>query len=116
MKLSKIIILGSMVHVMILLVACGFSDTRRGYSLGKEQIVNILVDLQVVKAAAFKYPEEMRDSISEVFLAQVYTIHDVDRFEFERNVRRLEKDAEYYKEISEEVYQKLVAMNNLKEE
>lgn len=90
--------------ILVLYSGCAESSkTRAGYRLDKEELIELIIDHQVAKAAAYKYPLDLRDSISQVYHEQIFTIHGLDRYDFEHDIQKLEKDPDYYKEIYDEV-------------
>jgi hypothetical protein len=101
--------------LFILIFSCSGDRTGKGYNLKKDKLVEMILDHQIAKAAAYKYPVELRDSISEVYYSQLYTIHGVDQFTFEQDIKRLENDPDYYKEIYDEVHKKIQSINPFNE-
>lgn len=93
--------------VTFTVLACSDQNKQRGYKIEKEKLIEIIIDHQVAKAAAFKYPVNLRDSISKVYYQQIYTIHDVDQYVFEHDLNKLESDPAYYKEIYDAVNHKI---------
>ena len=100
-----------LVGTLVVFLSCN-TGKGKGYSLEKEQMIEIIVDFQIAKAAVLKYPASNRDSMSKVYFDQIYAIHEVDRFEFEQNINKLEKDPEYYKVIYDEVYERLESIRS----
>jgi hypothetical protein len=88
------------------------SNSKAGYRLKKEELIDLIIDHQVAKAATYKYPMELRDSINAVYLEQIFTIHQLDRFDFEHDLQKLEKDPDYYKEIYDEVNLRIRALRD----
>jgi len=90
-----------------ILISCSSSSRKDGYKIGEAQLIEIIIDYQIAKAASYKYPINQRDSVSNMFLDQIYEIYAIDKYDFEHDLLKLESDPDYYKEIYDKVAIKL---------
>lgn len=103
---------------LLLLMSCQTSTQRHGYRVETGKMIDMIIDFQVAKAATFKYPIEQRDSVMLAYQEQIFVIHGVDPFDFEHDMKKLENNPEYFKEIYDQVKQRMDQMNasSLKED
>jgi len=76
----------------------------------EDKLIEIILDIQIAKAAVYKYPVQERDSISDLYHSQIYTIYGIDKYELEHDLNVLEKDPTRYKSIIDKVDAKLEAI------
>ena len=86
---------------------CSKDINKKGYRLSEEELVAVILDIQVAKAATFRYPVEQRDSVNKMFRKQLFAIHQIDPYQFEHDLRKLETNPPYYRKIFDQVDQEL---------
>ena len=87
-------------------IACSPS-IKSGYKIKEATLIEVIIDFEFAKAATFKYPEMDRDSISELYHEQIYQIYGINKYDFQHDIQRLEKDPVYYKVIIDKVHARM---------
>jgi hypothetical protein len=100
LSIPKIILV---ICVGMALLSCQSRTAKAGYRIEQDKLIEMIIDYQVAKAATFKYPVDMRDSMMKVYEQQIFEIHGVDPYAFEHDMNKLESEPEYFKEIYDQV-------------
>ena len=83
------------------------SENKSNLILKEDRLIEVITDIQIAKAAIYKYPLNLRDSISIIYYSQIYKIHGIDEFELEHDLNELEKNPTKYKVLVDSVSQNL---------
>lgn len=103
--LKFVLLLGFM--GMIISSGCSKELKKKGYRLSEEELVAVILDIQIAKAATFRYPVAQRDSVNKLFHDQLFSIHQIDPYQFEHDLRQLESNPAYYRKIYDKVNQEI---------
>ena len=104
MRISKIIY-----FLIILLVSCNPKDKEKPNVLSREQMVDILIDIQLVEAklAYEKISTISFEQISTKYYESVFSKYNISKEEFEESMFYYEKDIEELDNIYTDVITKL---------
>ncbi len=73
----------------------------------REQLIDMIIDLQTIKEVVSLYPHEMKDSVNLVLLDRFYEMHQTDSLSLLNQFVELRKDPELLKELHEEALEKV---------
>lgn len=73
----------------------------------RQEFKNVYIDISLAKAAALRYPAEIRDSVRDELYEQVLQIHGMDAATYKSYVERLEDNPEQAKLIYTEALDSL---------
>lgn len=96
------------VSIFIAFISISLSSCDKGYDLiEREEMVDILVDLQVADQLIRKYDPLIQDSIRQLLKENLLKVHTVTQAQLDTNIYIYQYDTEAYKEIATEVVKKL---------
>ncbi|MEM6316703.1 MAG: DUF4296 domain-containing protein [Bacteroidota bacterium] len=93
----------------LILGAC--EKVPKEYQLSETQMTNILADIHISESATQHLSLSLRDSMVELYLAQILEIHQVEMDIFKPEYERLKKDPERLQRIYAKI---IVRLNDLK--
>ena len=75
--------------------------------ISEEQLIPILVDVHIAEAAVQNVRYEIKDSISDIYYEQIFTIHKVEEKDFYETMDHLKRDAIKLEAIYAQVLEEL---------
>jgi|GEM_PF-1934896 hypothetical protein len=103
-----------LILLLFVLMACK-SDKPGDLIFNEDKLIDLMIDIQLAKAAVYKYPVEERDSINDVYYDQIFSIHKITKYELEHDISRIEKFPKYYKVLLEKVSIELKVLSRNKD-
>lgn len=80
------------------------------------QLIEIIIDTQVAKAAIYKYPLDERDSVATMYFQQIYDIYKIDKYQLDHDITFLEQHPERYKKIMDLVGARIDSLRSIEME
>ena len=95
--------------LLLLLPACQTGEDQEPDTLPaqRDQLVDILVDVQLAEAALKAYKPETRDSLSRIYYERIARLHGVGREEILQWLEEVNDDPKLMEEIYKEVLEEL---------
>ena len=103
--MARILIKLIVFSLFIILFSC--NRERVNLKIKEDKLVEIIIDVQVAKAATYKYPVHLRDSINTVYNEQIYEIHGISKYELEHDMEELESNPKYYRVLIDTINAKM---------
>lgn len=85
-----------------LLTACR-EEERQPLPLEEEQLVDVLADVHIAEAAGQQLRGATKDSVMQVYYAQICSIHRVDQEDFMRSMKQLRDEPKRLHQLYEKV-------------
>ena len=73
----------------------------------EEELVPVLVDIHLAEAMAQKLYGELKDTISQTYYEQVFTIHHITREQFDEAYQQLQDDPKLMFQVYEKVLEEI---------
>ncbi|MEL6988237.1 MAG: DUF4296 domain-containing protein [Bacteroidota bacterium] len=89
----------------VVIFACSKSEDK--ITIEESKLKEILVDLHYAEVSASSYAKSKQDSIKELYLSQICTLHSIDETTLNSNLKALYKDQEYYERLYDEIVKTL---------
>lgn len=94
-----------LIGLSFLIISCQTDPTTKIED--RDQLIDIIIDLQTIKEVVSLYPHEMKDSVNSVLLERFYEMHQTDSLSLLNQFVDLRKDPELLKELHEEALEKV---------
>ena len=82
--------------IIILLFFISCKKEKPALTIPEDKLIKVFHDLHTAKYIINKAPVDIKDSLTQVYTAQIFTNHKVDKREFEKNLQLLQKYPKYY--------------------
>ncbi len=81
-------------------------------SLPEEKMVEVMTDMFLAEAAMQRLTKKVKDTLSETYYQQIYTIHEITEAEYLKDLKVLEEHPKLAKSIYDQVLTKVTKLEN----
>ncbi len=90
---------------------CGCETPEEKPRIPEEQLINVLADVHIAEAALQALRGQTKDSMSQAYYQQIYTIHGLDSVEMQQTLEALRKKPEEMKALYDKVMERVEKLN-----
>ncbi len=89
------------------LVLYGCETAEEQPQMPEEKLIEVLADIHIAEAALQSLRGQTKDSMSQLYYRQIYTIHEVDTLEVQETLEALREKPAEMKELYDKVMERV---------
>lgn len=99
---------------MLTFAACQSSGDLKNLPIPKEKLVIVISDAYIVEAAIQNYTQDIKDSLSDYYYAQLYEIHGITKEDYQKSLNIVKQYPEVLDSLYQNISDHLNELENLK--
>ncbi|MCI4647806.1 DUF4296 domain-containing protein [Phaeodactylibacter sp.] len=105
-------------YAILLLLACclslffsGCETPEEKPRISEEKLIDVLADVHIAEAALQALRGQTKDSMSQTYYQQIYTIHGIDSVEMQQTLEAMREKPEEMKALYDKVMERVEKLN-----
>ena len=101
MKSKSFLIILLLLFSNTLFISCKKENPK--LTIPEEKLIQIFFDIHSAEYIVNRASSDDKDSLTNVYMNQIFTIYKIDKIEFEKNLKLLQDNPDYFKKFYEKL-------------